>query len=159
MGNLVEIPEEIQVVIQNRRKAVCLLWHRLSLGYLSDGNKAVFITAKRGRMSVPIIENWSKISAEIVRIAESLDIKGYSEVELLVSSVGPVNDFPSLLDDTAGTNLVVHFPSELIETKAIETGHQVSCWVRKAGQARCYVHREHVRKADSGASQNSADYL
>ena len=105
-------------------------------------------------MSVPIIENWTKISAKILGIVESIEIKGYSEVEMLVNSVGPVEDFPSLLDDTAGSNLVVHFPSELVEAEKIESGQHVSCWVRKAGHSRCFVHQEHVRKMEGGGSNS-----
>ncbi len=109
-------------------------------------------------MSVPIIENWSKITAEIRGITESKEISGFSEVELKVDRVEPVDDFPSLLNETAGTNLVVHFPSDLVENTRISPGNQVSCWVRKAGLSRYFVHREHVRKLDSGGTTNLADY-
>lgn len=109
-------------------------------------------------MDVPIIENWAKIFAEIVGVAESAELAGFSEVEMDVCRVDPVNDYPNLLKDTAGTKLVVHFPTELLESEALETGSSVSCWVRKAGLARCFVHREHVVRIERGGSTNQAGY-
>ena len=109
-------------------------------------------------MNVPIIENWSKLLAEILSVVESSELDGFSEVEMDVQKVDPVNDFPNLLEDTAGTKLVVHFPTELLESESLETGCSVSCWVRKAGHARCFVHREHITRLDPNGSARVADF-
>jgi len=109
-------------------------------------------------MGVPIIENWSKIQGKILGVAASVELDGFSEVEMDVRRVDPVEDFPNLLEDTEGTKLVVHFPTELLESEAIETGTNVSCWVRKAGLARCFVHREHVVRIEYGGSTSQAGY-
>ena len=109
-------------------------------------------------MGVPIIENWSRIQAQILGVAASMELDGFSEVEMDVRRVDPVEDFPNLLEDTAGTKLVVHFPTELLESEALETGSNVSCWVRKAGLARCFVHREHIVRIEPGGSAARAAF-
>ena len=74
-------------------------------------------------MSVSIIENWSNISAEVTGVTASQDLSGFMEVEMLVDSVTPANDYPSLLDDTVGTHLIVHFPADLVESSRIEAAN------------------------------------
>ena len=99
-------------------------------------------------MFVPIIENWSEILGDIKGVSVSHDIGGFNEVDVLVREVHPVEDFPNLLEDAAGSTLKVFFPQELASELDLCPGCGVRCWVRKAPLSRHFVHREHASRME-----------
>lgn len=107
-------------------------------------------------MSVHIVENWSRIAGEILNIHPSPDLSDFKEVELHVQQVEPVDDYPNLLSDSEDANLVIHFPADLVDRQGLAPGSRISCRVRKAGLARCFVHREHVQRIDKSSESGSS---
>ena len=99
-------------------------------------------------MYVPIIENWSEIWGEVQGLSPSADLGGFSEVDVLVQQVQPVDDYPNLLEGAAGSTLKVLFPEDLAAALDLCQGCGIHCRVRKAPLARTFVHREHASRMD-----------
>ncbi|MCJ7625275.1 MAG: hypothetical protein MUO76_17395 [Anaerolineaceae bacterium] len=94
-------------------------------------------------MLVPIIENWSEITAEVREIASS-NIHGFHILGLSVKQVTEVNGYANMLSDTLNKQIPVHFPDEVVQDLHISVGSEISCQVRRANLLLNFVHRESV---------------
>lgn len=94
-------------------------------------------------MLVPIIENWSKITAEVREITPS-DIDGFNILGLSVKQVFEVDGYANLLSESHNKQIPVHFPDEVIQDLQIIVGSEISCQVRRANLLLNFVHRETV---------------
>jgi hypothetical protein len=91
-----------------------------------------------------IIENWSDINGIVRSLHPSPTVSGFTEVELQVEKVQPVEGFANLLGDSEGKSLVVLMPEELVRSLDIHPGDVIECRVRRASLDRSFVHRHHV---------------
>lgn len=89
---------------------------------------------------VQIIENWSLLKGTIVSVVPAPGLEAFQMLELDVSSVDGVEDFPNLLSDSAGHRLRVFLPHQLAEELRVSPGQQVCCRVRRAGLDRIFAH-------------------
>ena len=99
---------------------------------------------KGGIMSVQIIENWSDVTGTVRSCRPSPSIAGFVEVEIAVEQVNAVEGFANLLEHTAGKNLVVLVPEELVKSLNITRGDRIACRVRRATLDRAFVHRNYI---------------
>jgi len=95
-------------------------------------------------VSVSMMPNWSNIRGLVRSVRPSPDIAGFSEVELSVENVSPVQGFANLLADAQGASLVVLVPTEVAQALGIVSSDVIEACVRRAGLRRAYVHREEI---------------
>jgi hypothetical protein len=95
-------------------------------------------------MSVNIVENWTDVEGEVLRLKSESEAPAFITVTLELRRVQPVAGFANLIDRREGDTLEVLFPSEIVHQLKLKGGDVLSCRVRKTGLQRCYVHRESV---------------
>jgi hypothetical protein len=91
-----------------------------------------------------IIENWADVVGTVVELRADDGVEGFTVVDLEVQGVTPVEGWPNLFEDAAGQRLLVSFPNELVEERAVAPGAVIRCRIRRGGTA-AYVHPEHVQ--------------
>lgn len=101
-------------------------------------------------MPVSIIENWALVQGEVARLELLEDLTDFTDVIMRVDDVQPVEGFPNLLAEAAGSDLQVLIPSDQVQELGVSPGDVLRCRVRKAAGSRVFAHRHHVEKLPSG---------
>jgi|GEM_PF-1518463 len=95
-------------------------------------------------MTVQMVENWSFIRGIVDNCMDEPDLPEFVGVIVMVEAVDPVDSYPNLLSQAAGSELPVLFPKQLVENLNLQVGDCICCRVRRAGLQRIFVHREHI---------------
>jgi hypothetical protein len=96
------------------------------------------------KVPVQIIENWSEINGVVLSAEPSTDVHDFMAVTVAVDHVTALDGFANLLTDVAGKQIVMLVPQELFSALDVKQGSVITCWVRKAGLNRIFVHRQHI---------------
>lgn len=96
-------------------------------------------------MAMPIVENWADIKGKVLDHYPSKTADGFVTVELKVDDVKDVEDFRNLLSDRKGEVVYVNVPEATWRELSPESGAEVSCRVRMAGQRNLFAHPERVK--------------
>jgi hypothetical protein len=91
-----------------------------------------------------IAENWASVAGRVVRLAPREDIEGFTDVDLEVDEIGPIEGMPNLFDVAPGQRILVSFPTHLVEERAIVPGASIRSRIRLGGSGAIYVDPEDI---------------
>ncbi len=95
-------------------------------------------------MAVPIIENWTVIRGPVRSIKPAPDRQGFALVTVAIEQEEPVEGFANLLAGSAGKQLEVLIPSDLIGKLGLGENDILEARVRRAPRQQIFVHQQHV---------------
>jgi hypothetical protein len=89
-----------------------------------------------------VIENWSDLTGQVVRLQDDAERPGYKLLDLAVKIADPVPGVAHLLADKQGSNLSLHVPASAATNLA--TGDNITVRARLAGPNLFFSHPENL---------------
>ena len=97
---------------------------------------------------VQAVENWTEVDGAIADVGPEPGGSPQTLVAVDVERTAPVEGFPDLLGEAAGSRLELRLRNEVAAGLDLEVGRTLHAWVQRVSPTVLVVHSEHVRCED-----------
>ncbi len=96
-------------------------------------------------MPAPMVENWVDVTGQVKAIQPS-NLSDHVSLELEVNDLRKVEQYPNLLENTAGSTISVNAATESVDRAGLKAGDQVSLRVRRGGLNSYFAHPDLMQR-------------